>query len=66
MEKLSEVAKDAAFGYDRRLWKTIRIETKSGAGHVIWNERSFKDYIDKHGDVEVEWDSEREVYRRCE
>ena len=52
MKLLSEVAT-----------RGVKVETKTDAYQVIWNEWSLQCYLDKFGDVEVEWDSEWKVYR---
>ena len=52
MKLLSEVAT-----------RGVKVETKTDAYQVIWNEWSLQCYLDKFGDVAVEWDSEYKVYR---
>ena len=41
----------------------VKVETKTDAYHVIWDEWSLQCYLRQFGDVEVKWDSEHKVYR---
>jgi len=67
--KLSEVMKEVPLGYapmvnDNGEWaSSVRIETNTDGYYVISNNRQLQSYLNTFGDVEVEWDSEWQVYR---
>ena len=61
MKLLSEVMKDIPLPI--HVSRGIKIETKTDAYQVVWNEHSLQMYLETFGDVEVEWDSEWKVYR---
>ena len=61
MELLSEAMKDIPLPMP--VVRGIQIETKSDAYQVVWDKYSLQRYLNRYGDVEVEWDSECKVYR---